>query len=135
MPPDIPQVHFAEIRLIVAKAILDFNQNISGFLFAKLRDEISMSDMLIISAVFIGQAEGRPLTSSDIAGYISLPRSTVIRRIKSLGSIKSLRNYRHGNRLCFYFDNVNSPEALESFKATLNVLKRVVRALSSLDIK
>jgi hypothetical protein len=54
---------------------------------------------LIASAVFIGHAEDRPMTASDIAAYTGLPRTTVIRKANLLMIAGLLE--RNGSRYCF----------------------------------
>lgn len=45
---------------------------------------VSVDLALICSAVFIGQAEGRPMTAGKLAAYIGIPRPTIIRKLQLL---------------------------------------------------
>jgi response regulator of citrate/malate metabolism len=40
--------------------------------------------LLVLLAIFIGDAENRPMSASKIAGYVGLPRASVYRRIAYL---------------------------------------------------
>lgn len=94
-----------------------------------------MSDMLIQAAIFIGQAECRPLTSGDIAVYLKIPRATVIRRLKLLSGTTPLRTCKDGKRVCYYFDNVNNEQSIHAFAKRLAIFQRLARDLSKLDTK
>lgn len=135
MRSEIPQVRFAGSRLLVAKAFLDCAQNIGKLVFENPDADIPMADMLILVAIFIGQAENRPLTASDISVYLGLPRATVVRRLKAISSSRGLRSIRDGNRVLFYFDDVNGQPALLSFAERLKTLQTVFHRLSKLDRK
>lgn len=41
-------------------------------------------EALLCTAMFLGQAEGRPMTVGKIAEYIGMPRPSAIRKLKSL---------------------------------------------------
>jgi CRP-like cAMP-binding protein len=45
---------------------------------------VEMEAILVLVAVFIGDADGRPTNASKIAAYSGLPRSTVYRRLEQL---------------------------------------------------
>lgn len=44
----------------------------------------SADQVLLVGAVFVGQAEGRPMNASKLSEYVGMPRATVIRKLGSL---------------------------------------------------
>lgn len=44
----------------------------------------SADSILVISGIWIGEAEGRPMTAAKLAQFIGMPRGTVARKVKAL---------------------------------------------------
>lgn len=55
--------------------------------------------LLVLLAVFIGDAENRPMSAPKIAGYVGLPRASVYRRIKLLVDEKRIERVGQHYRL------------------------------------
>ena len=58
----------------------------------------TMIDAIVLRAAAIGRLEGRPMSVSSLASYVSLPRQTVSRRIHRLCRAGMLTTRREGNR-------------------------------------
>jgi hypothetical protein len=55
--------------------------------------------LLVLMAVFIGDAENRPLSAPKIANYVCLPRASVYRRIRLLTSAGRIKRVGRAYRL------------------------------------
>lgn len=135
MSKQIPEVMFPEARLLLAKHFLESAKMLGNALFPGKVDQLQMWDMLIVTAIFIGHAEGRCPTASDISVMIDIPRSTVIRRMKSLVQICPIKTIRTGNRVCYFFNEVNSEQIIKSFAMRVRRIRELNEQLSNLDTK
>lgn len=68
------------VEILRAYSRLNFNSSAVG-------DTIEQS--LIVSAIIIGQADGRLMTASDIAHYLGMPRPTVVRKLKRVAAVRA----------------------------------------------
>jgi hypothetical protein len=86
--------------LRMGRAYIDLTRALHGLLFPDTAGHFGAENetLLVLLAVYIGDAENRPMSASKIAGYVGLPRASVYRRIERLtleGRIERCgRNYR-----------------------------------------
>jgi predicted transcriptional regulator len=73
-----------EERLIVIHLILDMCRIAHKAHFPSLHFGHDLDMLFIFFAVFIGDAERRPMTAGKIAAYLDKPRATVTRKLGSL---------------------------------------------------
>lgn len=70
--------------VVTSRLLIDLMRTaVALFLMEEYATSFS-DELLICSAVFIGQAEGRLLSAAKIATYIGMPRATAIRKLQSL---------------------------------------------------
>lgn len=54
--------------------------------------------LLIGAAVYISTIEGRPITAKKLAGFVGIPRATVVRRLRTLNRLGVLERTGRGWR-------------------------------------
>lgn len=89
-------------------------------------------DAVLIYAVFIGQAEGRPMGAAKLAEFAGITRPTVIRK---LAAMQKLGRVARDSRGCYTLsvDMLNSGEALHAAVAGIQAIHRAARQLSKMD--
>jgi DNA-binding transcriptional ArsR family regulator len=84
MPPDPrPEPELRE-RAQIARLFLNLMRTSRNALAPGMTLYKWSGYVAIGSQVLIGQAQGRPLTASDIARHLEMPRPTVLRRLKTM---------------------------------------------------
>jgi IclR helix-turn-helix domain len=79
-------------RLKVVRLYLALTRTIHELAFPKTADSFGaeIETLLVTVCVFIGDAEGRPMTASKIAIQAGLPRASVYRRLERLTKLKKI---------------------------------------------
>lgn len=128
MPKSMPE---AERRLIVARLMLELFRQTGPIIG---RDEFGphCTDMLLMAAVYIGQAEGKPMNASKLAIYSGIPRPTVVRRLAALQS-EGLVIRHDGSRFSLVSAKFATPQARAAFSAQRRAIHLSAAALSKLD--
>ena len=87
---------------------------------------------MISVGLFIGQAEGKPMTATKLSSYIGMPRPTLIRKLHELEQCGIAKPALKGWRL-----NTDDPAIqarVDACKdATLQLLRKATAELSRLD--
>jgi hypothetical protein len=83
-------------RLVMYRLVLGLCRNFHQHFGAKKR--LRFSDLVIFCAVGIGHTEGRPMNASKLSHFLSFPRTSVLRSLKSLEdagfvTVDRARNY------------------------------------------
>jgi hypothetical protein len=89
-------------RLAIAKMYLALTHEMRSRLFNAKRHNIRGTDLetlLVLIAVFIGEAEQRPTTPTKIASHSGIPRGTVYRRLNDLIKLKKVVKVGHNYHL------------------------------------
>jgi DNA-binding transcriptional ArsR family regulator len=73
-----------EARVLRMKLALDYFRIISAVVFEVDDFGSILDEIAVCLAVYIGTVEGRPMTYSKLAGYVGMPRSTVVRKVRTL---------------------------------------------------
>jgi IclR helix-turn-helix domain len=81
IPLAIPEERQALARMYV-ELTLAFHATIYPLDQAPAETDANLA--LVAVAVMLGHAEGRPMTSSEIASRVQMPRSSVLRRLEAL---------------------------------------------------
>lgn len=121
-----------EYGLVTARLVLDIMRCVSVVFLSEDSAALSYDVSLISVGLFIGQAEGRPMTASKLASYIGMPRPTLIRKLRKMqrdGIAKpALKGWRINT------DNPLVQVRLDACKAeTLQLLRKATAELSRLD--
>lgn len=69
---------------MIARLVLDLCRTTHETLFPGVRFGSDFDLLFVFLAVFIGEAEGRPMTGSKIAAYLDKPRPTTLRKLEKL---------------------------------------------------
>ncbi len=128
MPRSIKNV---DQRLIILKALLDIVREFCTAYFPGKRHGACVEDLLILCAIFVGQAEGRPLNTSKVADFVGMARPTVIRKLSALERAKVLE--RQGGLFTIRMDRVNSDAAVAACDAACKLFVTTTAKLSKLD--
>lgn len=121
-----------EYGLVTARLVLDIMRTIAS-VFLTEDCASSAADFAMISAgLFIGQAEGKPMTATKLASYIGMPRSTLVRKLHELQGAGIVKPALKGWRI-----NTDDPQVqarLDACKTqTLQLLRKATGEVSRLD--
>jgi DNA-binding transcriptional ArsR family regulator len=95
--------------------------------------DLCCGDVLMLSAAFIGQQQGKPMTASKISSYLGLPRPTVVRRLALLLEQGFMTQDEKKRWLLNFDDHVMAKKAFDVRAAHLRHINRAMRDLSKLD--
>ena len=73
-------IHHARERSIVATVMLDVRRAFGAAYLKRKRFGSSADELLLLAAVFVGQAEGRPMATAKVAEYAGVARPSAIRQ-------------------------------------------------------
>lgn len=93
----------------------------------------AIENSLIIHAVVLGQIEGRPMTASDIAAYIGMPRTTVIHKLSKMPASVGITKHRRGTRVELEISTANSELVLSKIAQACKAIADVYIELSKID--
>jgi predicted transcriptional regulator len=69
---------------VISRLLLDlFQTTARGMLLAGAADA-SCADVILLCAVHIGHADGRPMTAGKVAEYVGMARPTAVRRLQEM---------------------------------------------------
>lgn len=124
--PNRGEVARTLVEILRAYSVINFQSQAVG-------DTIEQS--LIVSAIIIGQADGKLMTASDISSYLGMPRPTVVRKLQRVAVARKLRKMRIGNRVCYFLEDANDYRVLAGLVPIMEAVKGLSVALSKLDTK
>lgn len=74
----------ARQRAALAAALLDVLRAFGAAYLGHKRFGARADELVLLAAVFVGQAEGKLMGASKLADYAGIPRPTVIRKLRAL---------------------------------------------------
>ena len=78
-------LHRAEERALIARLVLGLIRVIHRSRFGKANSMVCQVETLLVSgAVLLGEIDGHPRTSSEIARIVGIPRPTAVRKLNEL---------------------------------------------------
>lgn len=89
-------------------------------------------DLLICVALFVGQAEGRPMSAAKVAVYIGIPRGTVARRLAGLVRDGLVERNSHGYTV--HLHHLNKPAAIDAHRKHRKLIKTAANRLLTMDV-
>lgn len=125
---DIP---FRDIRLVYLRLIADLLHNSHRAYYPDLRFIEAVEATLISNAIFIAEAEGKPLTAAGLAKHLDIPRATLLRRLAYLKSKGFLRS--NGRRLRIDMAILSSSAHAENLPRACRIILDAAQELSKLD--
>jgi DNA-binding transcriptional ArsR family regulator len=129
----MPQAKRYAQGLIASKLLLVLVKTLAERMNSDGLEKPALADVILICAVFVGQAERRPMSAAKIAEYVGIPRPTAIRHLARLEAAGMLRQdaKKHWS---IPFDDKRRLGHLDATSATLaSHLRRAAEELSKLD--
>lgn len=121
-----------EYGLITARLVLDIMRCVSVVFLSEDSASLSHDFAMIAVGLFIGQAEGKPMTATKLASYIGMARPTLIRKLNELQRAGVAKPALKGWRI--NTDNPQVQARLDACKTeTLHLLRKATAELSRLD--
>lgn len=118
-------------RTISLKMAVEIILQLCAVMFPGRRPGECVVEMLVTSAVLVGQFEGRTMNASKIADYVGVARPTVIRKLARMEREGLV--FRSGNGFLAFLDLLNSPQAIQSSERINALIINAAAALSRMD--
>ena len=122
----------AQQRLVLCRLMIDMMRTVHGA-YAPASESFGtrLETFFIALCVALGDIDGKPFSVAKIAGYMRMPRTTVIRRLDRLrvwGLIE--RRGRH-----YYINEkaLNSLMGMRSYQQVRRILSKATQELTDLD--
>ena len=125
--PLIPQ------RALVAKNLIEILRGYGRVNFGSDQLGETIHETLIVAAISVGQAEGKPMSASDIAHYIGLPRSTVIRKLANVAAHRRLVKVQEGARVCCVLEDLEDKSIVAGARSMLQKTLHLCEMLSKMN--
>ena len=128
------KIKHARQREVICRLIIDLMRNVHGVYAPKSEPFGTRIEAFFIAlCVAIGNLDGKPFSVSKIAGYMGVPRATVMRRLERLQEWGLVR--RHGHYYFLQPGTLNSLIGLQNYQKTRCKLKQAIDELSILDTR
>ncbi|KVX10607.1 hypothetical protein WL01_22490 [Burkholderia ubonensis] len=121
------QIRNAHHRALVARALLDVLRAFGAAYLGHKRFGARADELVLLAAVFVGQAEGKPMNASKLATYAGIPRPTVIRKLQALARRGVLERI-DGGLYALPARVVNSAAVLRAADASRKRIRRAAAA-------
>lgn len=125
------RIVYARHRLEIAKLVMALIRFGTGPYLGHQRVAPTADEALLCGAIFIGQAEKRPMTAANLADYTGMPRTTVIRKLRALvesGHVEMVDGFA-----LLPLERLNSQQMLEGVRGACRHIHRAAERLSKLD--
>ncbi|KFX26656.1 helix-turn-helix domain-containing protein [Ralstonia solanacearum] len=122
------KIQQARQRSLLASALLDVMRAFGAAYLGHKRFGARADELVLLAAVFVGQAEGRPMNASKLAAYAGIPRPTVIRKLQALARRGVLERI-DGGLYALPARVVNSAAVLRASDASRKRIRRAAAAL------
>lgn len=120
-------------RALVAKTLLEAMRAYGRVNFGSDQLGETIAETLIVAAIVVGQAEGKPMTASDISHYIGLPRPTVIRKLANVAAHRRLGRIKDGARVCYVLEDLEDESIVSGARTIVGNVLRLCRKLSKMN--
>jgi DNA-binding transcriptional ArsR family regulator len=134
MPKPNPPPYAAQ-RRVICQTILETLRGYSRAYLGSERVGDHAGDLMIMIALLLGQIEGRPLSASDIAEYIGMPRATVLRHLSAISKHVELIRQKDGRRTTFIMGRASNPELADLIRKINSRVSAACRELAKMDDK
>lgn len=124
----MPEIVDAQSRIVVAKLVIEILREQGATELGAERFGSRSDDLLLRMAILIGQAEGRPMTASNLSGYVGQARPSVVRKLNNWEAAGLI--VREGLVYKFPVAKLNRPRVL---RAAESARRRVAAAAAALD--
>ncbi|WP_155755013.1 helix-turn-helix domain-containing protein [Burkholderia pseudomultivorans] len=123
------KIHKARQRALLARTMLDTLREFCAAYLSRKRFGSRADELVLLAAVFVGQAEGRPMNASKLAAYAGIPRPTVIRKLQALARRGVLERI-DGGLYALPARVVNSAAVLRAADASRKRIRRAAAAIA-----
>jgi hypothetical protein len=120
-------------RALVARTVMDMMRSVCRAYFGDDAIGPHALDLVLGMAIMLGQAEGRPMSTSDIAQYTGTPRATVFRKLREFERRSMVKWARVGSRRLVWLMQVNDPAVLRHVAWMLPFFSTQGAHLSKMD--
>jgi DNA-binding transcriptional ArsR family regulator len=128
------RIKLAKQRLVMAKMVMSMLRAVTTAYMDTQQYGSAADDALLLFAVYIGQAERRPMTANKLAAYVGMPRATVTRKLRALQAAGMVELDENGGACCV-IDRLNKPDMVASIEASMQAVHRTAAELSKMDGK
>jgi len=126
------KIAVAPQRLVICRLMIDIMRNLHGTYVPATEPFGSRLETIFIGlCVALGEIEGRPFSVTKIAAYMTLPRTTVMRRLNRLQSWGLVK--RQGGRYHMQKNMINSLIGMRAYQRTRRILNKAADELAVLD--
>ena len=130
--PTVARVKAARQRLVLCRLVFDVMRSLHGAYAPRSEPFGTRLETFFIGlCVALGQLDGRPFSIAKIAGYMRVPRTTVMRRLKRLETWGLI--YRAGGHYFVHEAALNSLMGLRSYQQIRRILSTSADELTVLD--
>jgi DNA-binding transcriptional ArsR family regulator len=126
------RIKLAKQRLVLAKLLLRMVQFVTSVYMDEQMFGSQADDALLLVAVYVGQAEHRPMTASKLAEYVGMPRPTVVRKLREMQQCGLVTIDERGAASCT-IERLNSPEMVAAIQAAVHAVEKAAVDLSKMD--
>jgi hypothetical protein len=97
--------------------------------------DASASEVLLGAALFVGQAEGKPMTAAKAAAYIGMPRATAVRKLQEMkvGGVAEVSPDGRHWRLTFDATSERAKRTAELIEEKASAIQKAAAKLSKMD--
>lgn len=122
----------ARQRLVLCRLMIDMTGTVHGA-YAPASEPFGtrLETFYIALCVALGDIDGKPFSVAKIAGYMGVPRSTVIRRLDQLQRWGLID--RQGRRYYVHGKTLNSLIGIRSYQQVRRILSKATQELTILD--
>jgi hypothetical protein len=118
---------------VVARLLLDICGAITDGMGMAGAPDASCADVVLLCAVMIGHAEGRPMTAAKIGAYVGIPRPTAIRRLQEMMDSGIIHHDARKRWKMLTSDSARRDLIDSVIVANTQHIRRAMDALSKLD--
>jgi predicted transcriptional regulator len=119
-------------RLLICHAVMKIVQQASFAYMDSALFGSHASDVMLLFAVFIGQAERRPMTATKLADFVGIPRATIVRRLRVLQAAGMVHLEKNGAATCDV-ERLNSARVVEATEQAILAIHKAAAGLSKMD--
>jgi IclR helix-turn-helix domain len=118
-------------RLVLTRLTIDVSRRVHKTYLPNERFGTALDLMVVGFAVFIGQAEQRPMTAVKIAAWLEMPRSTVLRKLDQLQRLGIVE--RRGHAYYMPMEKLNGEPADRCISDCSRMIQKAGTKLSKMD--
>lgn len=128
------RIRFLKERLVMSRLMLKLVQVVAFSYVGSALFGSEAGDVLLLVAIFVGQAERRPMTAAKLAEYVGIPRPTVVRRLRALQEAGLIHLDASGAATCD-IARLNTAAMDDATQQAIRAVHNAAAELSKMDAK